>query len=332
MRRGARLPGVALLLLAATVATGCIPTRLGTQGAFHHAAALEDAPPERVEGHLAGLERELDALSFIKNEVPDGDQERMLRVAQQVAPFMNDPRSRVRVTTGRILQDIQRITHDLPWDGVGEHVAGDGGWLRAVPTQAAAAQSVGAGFERAAATQSIDAASERVVLLAIWRDDPRAKRLVQDAAPILAQAIPADHAAGRDAVAGVLESSREISRDLPWQGVGEHVVGDGRWLADPRVLERIGTPASPYKVAYARVRLLDSWPERAEVRSLVAQVLEHPKLQGQLYSVEPNGTAHFPPAWYLRAHLYNVLEGRDPPRMPGERSAYPPRGALPPIR
>lgn len=110
---------------------GCIPYSYPTRGALHHASALEDAPPERVEGHLAGIEREIKDLAFIKNVVPDVDQARLRRSIPTVLKYVDDPRLRVRVTAGRILRDMRRILGGYECAVVAPALMGEGSWVLA---------------------------------------------------------------------------------------------------------------------------------------------------------------------------------------------------------
>lgn len=97
---------LALLLLA----PACTPSfRMPTQAALRHAAALPTAPEPRIEGHLAGLERELEQLAIFNNEVVPADQARLLAAVPHVAPYLADARPRFRCTAARILLDLDRM-------------------------------------------------------------------------------------------------------------------------------------------------------------------------------------------------------------------------------
>ena len=119
----------ALGLLAAAVVGGCMPYRYATQGALHHAAALESPPADRVEGHLAGLQRELTDLAFIKNEVPEKDQRRLLAAVPWVARYLTDERARVRYSASEILFQLGRIHGDLPCEPIAAALLPDTAWL-----------------------------------------------------------------------------------------------------------------------------------------------------------------------------------------------------------
>ncbi|MDF1701813.1 MAG: hypothetical protein P1V36_11710 [Planctomycetota bacterium] len=110
---------------------GCIPYSFPTQGALHHAVALESAPPERIEGHLAGLEREVEHLAFCKNEVPEVDAARLRRAVPTLLRYLDDPRLRVRVTATRILGDMRRIVGGYECAEVAPALMGDGSWVLA---------------------------------------------------------------------------------------------------------------------------------------------------------------------------------------------------------
>lgn len=99
-----------LIVILAPAWGGCLwMYQVPAQGALQHAAALRTADPERIEGHLAALEREMEGIAFIKNHVADEDLRRLLASIPDVAPYLVDPRPRFRLTASRILHGYCRV-------------------------------------------------------------------------------------------------------------------------------------------------------------------------------------------------------------------------------